>query len=407
MVLWAILCIYWIVNLLIKKDTASVNTYLYDSIPTVFTSLGVLGTFIGIYIGLREFETTDIDGSIEELLNGLKAAFITSIVGIMGALLFGRIAEGVYGIVEAQGPKRSTDELSALQELVLLTRDGKKESNDNLLQLNDSLIGESNDSVATQLIIIQNKFSNLESIQGQQADATYAIQNSIGGNDETSLISQVQRMRAEQKNASDQMARSITTVVDTMSNNSNLLTEKFDEFADLLAKNNTDALVDVMKSATEEFNKQMTAIVEKLVQENFKQLNDSVERMNTWQQENKEMIIQLTAQFGQVSSDLGRSATHVKEIAVNTESLTNSNSVLAQLITQLKAVMIDDVRFKEVSTKLLDTADLVKSNTEAFDLTTNKLNDWIQKEHNFRDSITALIARLEDFQKIKGYNEEF
>ncbi len=110
-----------------------------------------------------------------------------------------------------------------------------------------------------------------------------------------------------------------------------------------------------MKSATEEFNKQMTAIVEKLVQENFKQLNDSVERMNTWQQENKEMIIQLTAQLGQVSSDLGGSATHVKEIAVNTESLTNSNSVLAQFITQVKAVMIDYVRFKEVSTKLLDT----------------------------------------------------
>ena len=52
-----------------------------------------------------------------------------------------------------------------------------------------------------------------------------------------------------------------------------------------------------MKRATEEFNAQMSALIEKLVQENFQELNNSVQRMNNWQQENKEMITQLTNQL--------------------------------------------------------------------------------------------------------------
>lgn len=82
-----------------------------------------------------------------------------------------------------------------------------------------------------------------------------------------------------------------------MNKNNELIRQKFDEFSELLAKNNTEALVEVMKNATEQFNTQMSALIEKLVQENFKELNNSVQRMNQWQLENKEMIISLTNQF--------------------------------------------------------------------------------------------------------------
>lgn len=45
-------------------------------------ALGILGTFIGIIIGLLNFNTESIDTSIPVLLGGLKTAFITSIVGM-------------------------------------------------------------------------------------------------------------------------------------------------------------------------------------------------------------------------------------------------------------------------------------------------------------------------------------
>lgn len=50
-------------------------------------SLGVLGTFVGIAIGLFHFDVTDIKSSMPQLLEGLKTAFITSGVGIFFSIL--------------------------------------------------------------------------------------------------------------------------------------------------------------------------------------------------------------------------------------------------------------------------------------------------------------------------------
>ncbi|GAB2524176.1 hypothetical protein [Microbulbifer agarilyticus] len=53
-----------------------------EQAPGLLTSLGILGTFTGVIIGLFEFSLADIDESIATLLDGLKTAFITSVCGI-------------------------------------------------------------------------------------------------------------------------------------------------------------------------------------------------------------------------------------------------------------------------------------------------------------------------------------
>lgn len=45
-------------------------------------SVGVLGTFVGIFIGLQSFNPDDIINSVNNILAGLKTAFFTSIVGM-------------------------------------------------------------------------------------------------------------------------------------------------------------------------------------------------------------------------------------------------------------------------------------------------------------------------------------
>jgi len=45
-------------------------------------SIGVLGTFVGIFIGLQAFNPDDIVNSVNDILLGLKTAFFTSIVGM-------------------------------------------------------------------------------------------------------------------------------------------------------------------------------------------------------------------------------------------------------------------------------------------------------------------------------------
>ena len=147
--------------------------------------------------------------------------------------------------------------------------------------------------------------------------------------------------------------------------------------------------------------------IEKLVQENFQELNNSVNRMNQWQKENKEMIGQLTNQFTKVSEDFQIASTSIKEITDNTNKLTNDNSHLTNLIEELQKVMIEDTKYQEIVNQLTSTINTLKENTEAFDGTTNKLNDWVRNQMNFSDSVAKLLTRLEKIDRIKDINEVF
>lgn len=64
---------------------------LLELIPDILTSLGILGTFVGLVMGLQEFDPSGYEqmaGSVTPLINGIKVAFITSIYGISLSLAF-------------------------------------------------------------------------------------------------------------------------------------------------------------------------------------------------------------------------------------------------------------------------------------------------------------------------------
>lgn len=69
------------------------NFYIVESIPSVFVTLGLFGTFTGIAFGLLYFDTApeQIKESIKILLDGLKLAMFTSIAGILLSLIFSKI----------------------------------------------------------------------------------------------------------------------------------------------------------------------------------------------------------------------------------------------------------------------------------------------------------------------------
>jgi len=85
--------------------------------PNVFTTVGVLGIFVRIYFGLRDFDVNNITESIPALLEGPKTAFTTSIWGISLLLVFGKISQVVLRSAEQKLPPKPTDELVARQEI--------------------------------------------------------------------------------------------------------------------------------------------------------------------------------------------------------------------------------------------------------------------------------------------------
>ena len=74
-----------------------------DAVPSLLVSLGFLGTLIGLAQGLAGFNMADADAaqqSIMVLIPGMRYAFVTSIFGVVGSILFTLITRAVYGSTE-------------------------------------------------------------------------------------------------------------------------------------------------------------------------------------------------------------------------------------------------------------------------------------------------------------------
>lgn len=390
LIVWLIFSIYYISKA--RRHPEKINPYIFETIPQVFPTIGILGTFLGIAYGLFYFDTRNMTDSIPVLLDGLKTAFIASIFGIMGQLIFSKLT----AVVQRSNEKNKTvtsDEVEALNLLVDQAKKSREENSINLKILNSSLVGDADESLATQ-------FTKLKNQMNEQTDKLSKIQSSLGGDGETSLLTQIQKLRAEQNEYAKLTATNSTFIVDTMNKNNEIIKTKFDEFAKLLAENNTKALVEAMGKVITDFNAQMNELIQRLVKENFEELNSSVKNLNEWQKSNKEQIAVLISQFNNVTSNLEVSSRNIEEISINTRSLTDSNSVLSKMIKELQSILVEDRKFT-------DAIEGLHKATKSVELSSTQLSEYMKKEKGFQESISQLLDKLKEIEKIKDTNKEF
>ena len=94
-------------------------------------SLGVLGTFLGIAIGLFYFDVTNIKTSLPLLLEGLKTAFITSGAGIFFSIIIS---------INKPIKQNKSEVLSALESIVQdFNHNLTEQFGDNFKQLNEAV----------------------------------------------------------------------------------------------------------------------------------------------------------------------------------------------------------------------------------------------------------------------------
>ncbi len=453
-----------------KSDKLLANRRIVEYFPTFVSTLGVLGTFYGITVGLLAFDTADLDKSIPGLLDGLKTAFFTSLAGMIGSMILSAFISrkqdqndgGVSDINQAAGTIcQAVQQMSELNKATIerLSEQMAEQEKDrkafyrsmgdvmDKVKESQSAIAETLQSINTSqgsaasaldsIVILQrsqegaldsiketatsmvNSIGSLEEVTSAQTESLDAMRkyseevsefthhvpeilDVVGGISTTQdeINEQVQKLKDILDAEVDQIERS-------MDKTNSLLERKFDEFTELLKKSNTEALVEVMKTVTAEFQKQMDALISKLIQENFDQLNQSVERLNQWQQENKEMIVSLTRQYKEMADNFEATSTSLDRVKDDTESLVSEGGKLRQIVDALNEVIVNDEKFIKTADHLQKTAELSQSNMEAFEASTKALNEWVRKQRNFVDGVTLLIEKLEELAKIKDYNEQF
>lgn len=488
-ILLAIWVYVWINKQADNNQLANKKRWI-EFLPSLISTLGVLGTFGGITLGLALFDTDHLDVSIPKLLYGLRTAFLTSLAGMIGSMILSRKVSSLYdkedkgvsdanqaaAVIARSVESMKNDNANALQEVKNEIKAQTANQNSFYADMNAFVKGI-NSYIVNQRGFLQELLNNSD-IQKDTLITVSASLNKIANNEELPAIhsdldkllvafgeqgEKVQNMDENLKifktsisNTSDDVAElkklnqdisgcltgmvdilgdiatateatsstedSILEKFDTfgkfigdevddierkMGETNTLLTNKFDEFSELLKKSNTEALVGVMKQLTTEFQKQMNGLIQRLVQENFEQLNKSVERLNSWQQENKNMIASLIQQYKDMETDFENSSTTLTKVSADTKALVGDGGKLQQLIAALNTVILENQSYIEVTKKLQETAELTKDNMVKFDDSTNKLNDWVRKQRNFVDGVQMLIAKLEEIKKIKDYGGEF
>ena len=135
----------------------------------ILTSLGIFFTFTGIYFALIAFDTTDINAAIPRLLDGLKLAFLSSVVGLGSSILF----RSTRSLFEKES---ESDDISGTQLL-----DQLSQINEGTVSVKDALIGDGDSSLSTQLGKLRNDFRDFADKVAQEGSSALieALENVI------------------------------------------------------------------------------------------------------------------------------------------------------------------------------------------------------------------------------------
>jgi predicted nuclease with TOPRIM domain len=140
------LSIVFIVGYLNTNSQTPFYKSLSNNASTYLTSIGIFFTFLGIFLALREFNVNNINTAVPKLLDGLKLAFLSSVCGIGGSIIY-RIIRPLKLNLESSDDVTGGD---LLEQLVKLNKGTES--------VKDALVGEGDSSLSTQMIKLRNDF---------------------------------------------------------------------------------------------------------------------------------------------------------------------------------------------------------------------------------------------------------
>lgn len=343
-----------------------------ESLPGVAVSLGILGTFVGIFLGLYTFDVHNIDKSVPDLLEGLKTAFITSIVGMMASLTM----KIIYDLIG-----------------------GKEDKN---IKYDDPV------PVLTDLLEITTK------INENSRDSTNVILKCFKSDEEYSLISQVKLIRQEMIDSRKEIRASLTF------------------FAEKLTEASTKTLVDALNKVITDFN----TLLGELVGETFKELSSAMINLNKWQDNYKVYIETTEARLAKISKDsesifekansliekvdnaeqsLHMISKSLEKITLNSKmlehttfELINHNEIFKTSLEQIKQLGIDSQNVipnlvtsletigSSLSAAVNDVSENLNTSSQKFiEMNTNNLNNFIERIKNISEALQESTKELE------------
>jgi hypothetical protein len=256
-------------------------------------SVGVLGTFVGIFLGLQDFDPNNMKDSVNGVLLGLKTAFATSILGMGSA-----IALSIY--------QKIRDRIS----------DDSKSEEEIFAEINQKLDNLENLSFLPRL----DNTMLVHKLEGIAKDIKEG--SGGGGKDSSKELNAILKTLIEIQNGQNRNIQNSEKHFQEINKSMNLAIQE-------LSKGATEEITEALRKVIEDFNSNLTA----QFGGNFVKLNEAVHKLVDWQTNYKEHVEGMEERLEVSTSSVEKAKTSIVAIAEANEKVNEVYEKLSGIIS--------------------------------------------------------------------------
>lgn len=354
------------------------------AIPGLMISLGIFGTFYGIYSVLQELDFGDkreIDESLALLLQGMKTAFASSLLGLGGAVVYKLISVAIQATLPGRKVQPNEDVVAALhsiREAIAGNGDGslmkKLESVEiRLGQVKQAISGDSDSSLAAQMQEMIN-------------------QNRTGFEN---LTTEMQNLRNENRTELGKLGTSIQGLREESKTGFGKLDGLAEAIRDSLVKNLEKLMGDLRKIIATQLNERLKKLTDKIEDalikrfgETFIEFNKAVQALKKWQEDHRQQVKELTAAFSET-------AKRFEQIKDNCEKIPPTMKELELIVRSI------NVQITELDARLSAFANMRKQAESALPTIQKDLNTIVGDIKKLNGALcTDLSNASGDFKRV-------
>lgn len=380
------------------------NLRMLDTAAGTLVGLGLLGTFLGLTLGIKGFDSSNterINESIQGLLAGMGTAFLTSLLGMTFSILF-TAADKALRHRLYKDVKELTDKLDSeyyIDDLVL--------ANINQQNIVNQLYKALKNDLQQQALEIANKLTYTNA-EGQNVTIGNAIREILTENTKQSkaLMSFSTDLAMELNQGFDetlsrQMQQKIVPLMESVDATTKAVVEHIDKMADTVSSPATDMMQSVvdelkqsMQSLINEFSAGLSSSATSELEHLATQLGTATLAMADFPKnmENISATLQVTIEeVKHAISEISNTSANANSTAMQQmqEQITYATGAISNAITEVKEVM----------------SGISQSSQEQSNQMVSKLADAAEKMGSF---LTGTISTLSNSvqQSVKGITDD-
>ena len=412
----------------------SCNYNVCTQVAGILTALGILGTFLGLVLGLRSFDFSNADqmtSSVEALVGGLNVAFYTSIYGVTLSILyniiFRRITTGLTQELNHFYDAFNSALEPVSQKAMVERMDSRQAENNALMQdikaLLDERLGERLGHQMAETLtpvfdrIIQSLDSMMLDFHKEQANSLEKIVDAfvdrMGGalNSHVKALGEsVDELSQAQKTMSVELQRLIKQIVKTSKDTSQInehagiILEQLSGYIPLLTQTSQDSakVIENMTQWSEDVQK-MTDTQQKVMKEMAVEQNELLKVMAEHEGNLDQTCEEISANQQQLSESLTEFTKAAQIIAEREEDplqldgikdMLSGYMTTMQKLQQESAQNIENIQSAGIKEMLTYVSAQTEANAKESQAVQQKLTEELQKLAKTQEDIVFLNAKI-------------